>query len=97
MKDNQRRLIPVTWGEKALGTYPADLKLRVEDHTGVLRDISTLLANEKINVLALQTQKIIHIDEVYIYISIELISVQQLKRVLELLQKIPSILSVQRW
>jgi GTP pyrophosphokinase len=97
IKESQRRLIEVTWGDKQVGSYPVDLKLRVDNSTHILRDISGSLANEKINILSLQTQKVLQSSEVYIYLSIELTSVQQLKRALELLQKIPNVLEVQRW
>jgi GTP pyrophosphokinase len=94
--DSLHRMIEVSWGEKHTGAYPADLLIRVYDRAGILRDITAQLANEKINVLGLQTQKIHDSPEVDIYLTIEIKDRQQLKSAVEQLQKLPNVLEVRR-
>lgn len=95
-KEDQRRLIDVNWAGKQIGAYPADLIIHGIDRSGLLRDITTLLASEKVNVLGLQTQKNRDDTRVEIYITIEIANRQQLRQALDLLKKIPTIIDVRR-
>ena len=55
------RLIAVAWGARradAPAAYAVDLLVEAEDRQGLLRDISELLAKEKMNVIAVQTQSV---------------------------------------
>jgi len=49
---NPERVIEVDWGNSEHASYPAELKLYAYDRQGLLRDISSVLADEKISVLA---------------------------------------------
>lgn len=94
--EGRERLMDVNWGDRQTGAYPADLLIRVYDRAGLLRDITTMLASEKINVLGLQTQKISDSPEVDIYLTIQIANRQQLKSALEMIQKLPNIIEVRR-
>lgn len=96
IKSNHARLIAVSWNDKQTGKYPVDLIIRIHDRTGLLRDITTLLASEKLNVIGLQTHKAPGSEEASIYLTLEIGSMAMLARALELLQSIPSVLSVIR-
>ncbi len=96
LKDGEGRLVDVNWGEKYTGTYSADLVLHVNDRTGLLRDITTLLAGEKINVVGLTTQKSHDGTHIDIYITIEITDKEQLNMAIDKLRKIPQILEVRR-
>ena len=55
------RLITVAWGARHAATpaaYAVDLLVEAEDRPGLLRDISELLAKEKMNVTSVQTQSV---------------------------------------
>lgn len=98
-EENKKRLIEVNWGEKhkePTGNYPVDLQLHVYDRAGVLRDITTVLAGEKINVLGLQTQRYAHSVEAEIFLTIEISSREQLQKAIELLQHVPNVLEARR-
>lgn len=95
-KENQTRLIEVNWGDKVSRTYSVDLQLRVYDRTGLLRDITTVLASEKINLLGLQTYTDSHTQEANIYLIIEISNRDQLKKALELLHKVPNVIQARR-
>ena len=52
------RLIAVAWGAQRPdeSAYAVDLVVEAEDRPGLLRDLSELLAKEKIKVIGVQTQ-----------------------------------------
>jgi GTP pyrophosphokinase len=55
------RLIAVAWGARrgdAPAAYAVDLLVEAEDRQGLLRDISELLAKEKMNVVGVHTQSV---------------------------------------
>ena len=55
------RLIAVAWGARradAQAVYAVDLLIEAEDRQGLLRDISELLAKEKMNVVGVHTQSL---------------------------------------
>jgi GTP pyrophosphokinase len=55
------RLIAVAWGTRradATAVYAVDLLVEAEDRQGLLRDISELLAKEKMNVVGVHTQSL---------------------------------------
>lgn len=92
------RLIEVNWGKKQSETYPVHLQIQTYDRSGILRDITALLANERINVLGLTTQKAQgHASGQHIiYISIEISNAEQLKKALELLRQVPNVIDIRR-
>lgn len=90
-------MVDVSWGERNLAAYPVDLQLLTYDRPGLLRDITTMLASEKISLIGLNTtQTGAKIQEAVIYLTIEIASVEQLKRAIEFLSKIPSVIEVNR-
>jgi len=55
------RLIAVAWGSRtadAAAAYAVDLLVEADDRQGLLRDISELLAKEKMNVVGVHTQSV---------------------------------------
>jgi len=55
------RLIAVAWGARradAPAAYAVDLLIEAEDRQGLLRDVSELLAKEKMNVVGVHTQSV---------------------------------------
>lgn len=85
-KNNKKKLIEVSWGEKHSDRHAVDLLIRTIDRTGLLRDITAVLASEKINIIGLHTHKSPHSPEADIYLTIDVAEVQKLKKTLELLK-----------
>lgn len=94
-QNNQARWMEVSFGE-ILSAYPADLLIKVDDRPGLLRDLTTFLASEKINVLGLQTQKLHDTEAVLIYLTIETKNKSQLVHAVKLLQQVPNVIEVRR-
>ena len=52
------RAIPVAWGKPGAGNealYPVDVVVEASDRQGLLRDISEVLAKERVNVTGVKT------------------------------------------
>lgn len=95
-KSNENRLISVSWGDKYAENYPVDLIIKTLDKPGLLRDLTGILANEKINVIGLRTQKNKSTTEVDIHLSIEIASAERLNRTIDLLKQLPEVIQVIR-
>jgi len=89
--DNPERIIQVSWGEVPKEVYSANLIIRAFDRTGLLKDIVTLLDNDRVNINAMQT----HSDKAYhsveMEVAIEIRNFTELSRVLARLNQLPNI------
>ncbi len=94
-EDNRARLIEVDWGNKSQ-RYPAAVHIEAFDRQGLLRDVTSILTNEKINVLAANTRTNSDDLSVRMDLEIEIEDLPQLARVLDRLSQLPNIISVKR-
>jgi len=93
---NRGRLINVEWGEETHETYPVDIILETIDRQDLLRDILTVLSNEKININSVHTQSNKNDNTAHMELSIEVASVAQLSRILNRLGQLNNVLEVRR-
>jgi GTP pyrophosphokinase len=54
-ESEQQRLIDVEWGANVTDKYPVDIRITAYDRVGLLRDVSTVMANNKAEVIAVNT------------------------------------------
>ena len=94
--ENEERLIEVEWGADSVRTYPVEVEVTAHERAGLLRDISGLFANEKINVIAVNTQTDKGQYVARMTFTIEIPNVETLSRVLVLLDQIPNVMDVRR-
>jgi len=90
------RLIAVDWGWQENVTYPVDVHIEAFDRPGLLRDITSVVANENINMstVSVATKKKEHKANVYATLDIE--DIDQLSRILAKIEQLPNIIEVQR-
>lgn len=93
--EKRGRLIEVSWGEAA-ATWPVDIHIEAFDRSGLLRDITSVLANDKVNVIAANT----HTDRdnltVKMDLTVEVDSSAQLGTVMDKINALPNVTRVQR-
>jgi GTP pyrophosphokinase len=92
----KQRFIQVSWTDAMSERYTVDLFIRAYDRPGLLRDITTLLANEKTNVMALQTNINKQENMTNIMLTIEMIGLGGLSRILARIGEIPNVLEARR-
>lgn len=89
------RLVPVSWGSQVTDTHPVPVRVLALDRVGLLKDVSTLLSDERVNILSMLTQT--HDDRsVTLLLTIEVESVEQLSRTMHRLENLRDVLEVRR-
>ncbi|MEM1175209.1 MAG: bifunctional (p)ppGpp synthetase/guanosine-3',5'-bis(diphosphate) 3'-pyrophosphohydrolase [Pseudomonadota bacterium] len=90
------RLIEVSWGGSEDAAYPVDLSIHAVDRSGLLRDISAILADEGANVTDLNTHSNRETGESEMLISLEISDLPTLSATITRLEQIPNVVSVRR-
>ena len=90
------RIIEVNWGHKPEHTYPVDIRIEAYDRYGLLRDITALLATEKVNVIAINTKSNQADNTADMQVTIEVKGIEWLSRILARIDQLPNVISVCR-
>jgi GTP pyrophosphokinase len=96
VKQHPERIIEVSWGDGPDTTYTVMIYIEAYDRTGLLRDITSILVNEQINVLASNTRTNTHTGLARMSLSVEISDVMQLSRTLDRIAQLPNIIEVRR-
>ncbi len=89
------RLIDVEWESAAQQTYPISIRLEAYDRTGLLSDISQIVAESKVNILAANVA-VTPDRTATVRATLEVASVAQLAKVMSRLERLKDVISVQR-
>lgn len=90
------RIISVTWAEKPKKFYSAVIQIEAFDRHGLLRDITTLLDRERINVSGMQTLSDKSKNTVDMRLTVEISAFSELSRILARLGQLPNVSSIKR-
>ena len=90
------RIVQVSWGEGQKQTYPVDILVRAYDRSGLLRDISQLLLNERLNVIAVNTLTDKQDNTADMKLTIEIPDLNALGRLLSRISQLPNIIEAYR-
>ncbi|MEN3353140.1 MAG: pyrophosphokinae [Betaproteobacteria bacterium] len=88
------RCVPAEWGEATGARFPVDVFVEALDRTGLLRDISDVLAREHINVTGTSTQTTAHVARMRFTLEVE--NIDQLERVLDFVRDVRGVMSAVR-
>jgi len=91
-----QRLLQVSWGNKPNSTYPVDMLIQAYDRTGLLRDVSSVLANERINVLSVNTQSNQGENTANMQLTVEVESLERFARLMSKIAQLPNVISARR-
>ncbi len=95
--EKRNRLIEVEWGQPEPGeSYPVDINLRAVDRPGLLRDITTILAAEEVNVLSVNTATDRKRGIATMRLTIDIRDTTQLSKVLNRIAQLPNVLEAWR-
>ena len=92
----RQRLIEVEWGQDARSVYPVEISLTAFQRTGLMQDVSTVLANQKINLLNINSNTNKAEQMVYTKLTIEIQKVDQLVVIIDKLSQLPNVQEVKR-
>jgi len=97
-EDEPERLVPVAWGATD-STYPVNIRVEAWDRVGLIRDITTLVSEEKVNIAAISSvdsDDRIASGTFNFYITLEMRSLAQLSRLLVRIERVRGVISVAR-
>ena len=93
-EDEPERLVEVQWGRSGQH-YPVAVRIEAWDRVGLLRDLSTMVSAEGVNMVGVRTQE--HPDRTTtVYLTLETTGVAQLSRLLGRLESIKGVIGVSR-
>lgn len=90
------RIVEIGWGKQDTGVYPVDLTLHAFDRSGLIRDITSVLADDHANVIDLKSHTDKKSMQVVMDISIEISDLPTLSMAITRLEQIPNVVSVRR-
>lgn len=94
--DEPQRIIKVEWGNTPQSTYSVDIIIEAYDRYGLLKDITTMLDSERINISAMQTLSDKRKNTVDMQVTVEIRSFDELSRILTKINQLPNIASARR-
>lgn len=89
------RVFVVEWSSEAAEKHPVDIRVDAQDRQGLLRDIAGLMADQKINILALNANHSSEAD-VIVDLTLEIRDLDQLTRLLARLQTLRGVYDARR-
>jgi GTP pyrophosphokinase len=82
------------WGLDRGGAFEVDIQLKAFDRQGLLRDISDVIAKDKLDVLRVNTES--RGEYAHMQITVRIKELQQLARLLARLQHVQNVIDVMR-
>jgi GTP pyrophosphokinase len=91
---NPERMMPAEWRLDAGAAFEVDIRLKAFDRQGLLRDVSDVIAKEKLDVLRVNTDS--HDEYAHMQLTVRVRELQQLSRLLARLQHVQNVIEVGR-
>jgi len=89
------RVVPVDWDSEATHLYPVAIKIEAWDRQGLLRDIATVVAENRVNMSSLEVH--VYDDKTAVVsTTVEIDSLAQLSRLMEKLEGVKDVNTVAR-
>jgi GTP pyrophosphokinase len=95
-EEEPARVVSVQWNQSESTVYPVDIRIRAWDRTGLLRDITNVLANEHVNVTGVQTRSDKQDGTAMMQITVEVGSLDALGRLLAKVEQQPNVIEARR-
>lgn len=94
--EHAARVIDVGWGNEQDRLLPVNINIEAWDRYGLLRDISSVLANDHVNVLGIRSNTDIKAHKAYIDVSVEVENLTALSLICNRIAQVPNVIEVQR-
>jgi guanosine-3',5'-bis(diphosphate) 3'-pyrophosphohydrolase len=93
-EDEKERLIPVEWGHNDL-LYPVKIQVEAWDRVGLIRDVTTVVAEEKINIANVSLTSG-NDQNITMFLTLETKGLAQLSQILKKIESVRGVFSVTR-
>jgi guanosine-3',5'-bis(diphosphate) 3'-pyrophosphohydrolase len=93
-EDEKERLIPVAWGQSDL-LYPVRIQVDAWDRVGLMRDVTTVVAEEKVNIASVSLANG-NGQNITMFMTLETKGLAQLSQILKKIDAVKGVISVSR-
>ena len=90
------RIIVANWGDSHSSGYSLTLRLEALDRNGLLKDITTLLSNEKVNVLGINSMTNLKSQTAIIDMNLEILNSEGISKIQNKLKQLKDVSDVRR-
>jgi GTP pyrophosphokinase len=90
------RLVDIDWNNQQNATYPVDVHIEAFDRPGLLHDITAIVAKEKINISTVHVATHKKERKANLIATLDVAHIDQLSRILALIEQLPNVIEVQR-
>ncbi|WP_445428635.1 GTP diphosphokinase [Alishewanella sp. HL-SH05] len=97
LDSHPERVVDATWGDKYASGYEVDIRIVANDRNGLLRDITSILANEKANVTSMSSSSDIKAQTAVINMTMELYNLDSLNKLLSKISQIDDVIEAKRF
>ena len=95
-EEQGERMIEVSWNHSGDTRYPVDIQIEALDRQGLLRDISAVLSNEKINVIGVSTRTDRTDHRARMTLTVEISDIGQMARAMDRIAAVRNVIDVHR-
>ncbi len=95
-ENHPERVIDVEWGTAPDERFEVDIAIEAYDRQGLLRDVTSMFANARINVLSIQTQTNRKAHAATMRLTVEVSDLGSLGKLLERLNRLKNVISARR-
>ena len=96
IRAHPERSVEVVWGENYSGGYKIRIRVYANDRSGLLRDLTSVLAAEKSNVLSMTSSSDVKTQTAAIELELELYNLDGLSRVIAKLSQVDGVSEARR-
>ncbi len=96
LNQQPEREIEVQWGEEQTSSYQVTIKVIASDRQGLVRDISTIIANERVSIVGMETHSEASQQTTSMNLKLELSNHEILTRLLKKLLQLDDIIEAKR-
>lgn len=96
LSQQPERCVEVQWGEQDSQGYQVSLQLIASDRPGLLRDISTIITNERVSILGMESAVDVNRQSVVFNFKLTVANSEALQRLINKLMQLEDVLEVKR-
>ncbi len=96
IEQQPERCLEVNWGDESDAHYAAEIVIEAFERASLLKDISSIIANDRIKVLRMNMQASIEDGQVCFVFTLEIQHLNQLSRVLDRINQLPNVIEAKR-
>lgn len=96
-REERERLIELEWGVAKETTFPVQIRITAYDRSRLLHDISTIITNENLDMIKVNTGKRDRYNMLPIFITLEIPNLAKLHRVMAKIRQVHNVNAVERY